>query len=120
MNFQKSYVYLIEDIDNGTYKIGRTKHDPIKRLKQLQTGNSTKLQLLKSFATFYPCRLETLLHNRYQFCNVDYVNDFKKNSKSEWYYFNEEQINNFEKACEELDNMIEIMKDNPYFAKDLK
>lgn len=114
------FVYLIEDIDNSTYKIGRTKLDPLKRLKQLQTGNSTKLELLSYYESNYPCRLENLLHNRYQLYNVEYVDNFKKNSKSEWYYLNRDQVSSFYETCKEIDNMIEIMKDNPYFAKNLK
>ena len=39
------YVYLIADRNNNTYKIGVTKSDPIKRLKKLQTGNSSELEL---------------------------------------------------------------------------
>jgi predicted GIY-YIG superfamily endonuclease len=39
------YVYLIEDIDSGTYKIGVTKSDPQRRLNKLQTGNSCKLSI---------------------------------------------------------------------------
>ena len=114
------YIYLIEDIDNGTYKIGRTNKDPEKRLKQLQTGNSTKLELKRTFETLYPCRLETLLHNRFLLQNVEYVNDFVKNPKSEWYYLNEEQVDKFVDTCIELSNIIEVMKDNPYFCKNLK
>ena len=39
------YVYLIQDINNNTYKIGVTKGDPLIRLKKLQTGNSCKLEI---------------------------------------------------------------------------
>ena len=39
------YIYLIEDRNNNTYKIGVTKSDPEKRLKKLQTGNSSKLEI---------------------------------------------------------------------------
>ena len=46
------YVYLILEIDkNGeeTYKIGITKNDPIKRQKNLQTGNPNKIQVLNFY-----------------------------------------------------------------------
>ena len=39
------YIYLIEDKNNNTYKIGVTKGDPKKRLKNLQTGNSSELEI---------------------------------------------------------------------------
>ena len=114
------YIYLIEDIDNSTYKIGRTKLNPLRRLKQLQTGNSTKLELLSFYESKYPCRLENLLHNKFKIHNVEYVDNFKKNAKSEWYYLNRDQVSSFLKTCEFLENMIDAMKDNPYFSKNLK
>ena len=40
----KDYIYVIKNNDNYV-KIGVSKH-PIKRLKQLQTGNQSKLELL--------------------------------------------------------------------------
>lgn len=39
------YLYLIQDSRSGDIKIGRSK-DPYKRLKQLQTGSSSKLNLI--------------------------------------------------------------------------
>lgn len=43
------YIYLIRNRENLTYKIGVTKNDPEKRVKQLQTGNSDELDLLYTF-----------------------------------------------------------------------
>lgn len=39
-----TYIYVISD-KQGRYKIGRSAH-PEKRLRQLQTGNSKKLEIL--------------------------------------------------------------------------
>lgn len=39
------YVYVIEEVDTGNIKLGISKH-PERRLKQLQTGNSSELRLL--------------------------------------------------------------------------
>ena len=48
------YVYLFLEIDSAgqeTYKIGITKNDPNKRIKQLQTGNPRKIELLKTYSS---------------------------------------------------------------------
>ena len=59
------YVYLIGEMDNkGRYKIGSTKaKDVNKRLKQLQTGNSSELFIKESYETEHPFKLEKMLHN---------------------------------------------------------
>ena len=118
--YHKGYVYLIEDVVNGTYKIGRTKHNPNIRLKQLQTGNANELRLVCFYKTDWPCRMESLLHNRFEQCNVNYDIFNKKYKKSEWYYLNKDQVNTFEDSCKEINNMINVMKDNVYFNKNLK
>ena len=103
----KGYVYLIFDNNTGLCKIGMTKNEPYKRVKQLQTGNSTVLTLLKSVETAYPFKLETLMH-----CN------FKdKKINGEWYELSEDDIKGFETTCSQKINLIEALKDNHFFAK---
>ena len=63
---KKGYVYLIADTNAETYKIGVTKGSPEKRLKALQTGNSTKLMLKEAYECEFPYRLESMLHNHYK------------------------------------------------------
>lgn len=41
-------LYIIQSDNTGMIKIGRSK-DPLKRLKQLQTGNPNKLKLIAYF-----------------------------------------------------------------------
>jgi hypothetical protein len=38
----------------------------------------------------------------------------------EWYELPTDIINNFEKECEEVNDMINVMLSNPFFAKDIK
>ena len=79
------YVYLIRNLENNTYKIGVTKNDPQKRVKQLQTGCSSNLDLLYSFETTYPYRLEKMLHTKFMLHKVE----------GEWYKQNRQpQISN--------------------------
>lgn len=104
------YVYLIQDINNDTYKIGVTKGDPKTRLKKLQTGNSTELILRHVFKTKYPFRLETMLHNKYSYLR----------EMNEWYSLPFDVVKNWDDICNEMNNIILVMMDNPFFNKNLK
>ena len=100
------YVYLIGEEENkDQYKIGCTKKNPEKRIEELQTGNPNKLILKAYFETDRPYRLETMLHNRYK----------EYNTLNEWYYIEKDAKNEFIKTCNELQEIINSLKDNPYF-----
>lgn len=102
------YVYLIEDENSNSYKIGVTKGDPTKRLKKLQTGNSCELKIKYLFEYEYPYRLESMLHSHYK-----HVNEL-----NEWFAL--ENPDEFLDNCVKFSNIIESLKDNPYFRKGLK
>lgn len=104
------YVYLIEDENNLTYKIGVTRLANSNRIKKLQTGNSTKLKLKHLYKTEYPFRLETMLHQRFKHYNT----------LNEWFELPRNIVEDFEKYCNELNDIIISLKDNPFFAKTLK
>lgn len=104
------YVYLIEDIDNMTYKIGVTKKNPTIRLKELQTGNSTKLNIKSIYEYEYPYRLESMLHHYYKkYCELN-----------EWFSIPDDILKKFNDTCEMYDDIIHSLKDNPFFKKTLK
>lgn len=102
------FVYLIEDMDSRTYKIGVTKGDPQTRLKKLQTGNSSKLLIKHLYECEYPYRLESMLHNHYK----------EYRELNEWYGLPD--INEFLNKCNEFNEIINSLKDNPFFNKKLK
>lgn len=104
------YIYLIRNDNDDTYKIGVTKNDPKKRLKQLQTGSSSPLTLINFFQTQYPYRLETMLHNYFK----------SNNCNGEWYMLDNAQINDFLYICNKFQQHINILIDNPFFSKNLK
>lgn len=104
------YVYLIYDEEKSVYKIGVTRSKDSKRLNALQTGNSTGLRILHIYECEYPFRLETMLHKRY-------INNCIKN---EWFSLSDQEVISFKDTCDCLNQTIQIMKDNPYFAKNLK
>ena len=101
------YVYLIGEKDNiGKYKIGSTKSKDInKRLKQLQTGNSSELYIKEYYETEHPFKLEKMLHNHFKSSNLI----------GEWFELSESDTEAFRGICEEKEKTIEALKDNPFY-----
>lgn len=108
--YYMGYVYLIEDSTNNVYKIGVTRSNSKKRLQKLQTGNSVPLQIKYLFETEYPFRLESMLHNKYRQYQV----------LNEWYELPKDIVNRFNEICCKENDIINLMKDNYYFSKNLK
>ena len=102
------YVYLIRDINNDIYKIGVTRSKNSKRIKQLQTGNSSELEVVIMYETQYPFKLEKMLH-------AYYVNS---RIRGEWFTLS--NPNEFIGVCERFQNTIYTLLDNPYFCKGIK
>lgn len=101
------YVYLIGEMNNkGRYKIGSTKaKDVNKRLKQLQTGNSSELFIKESYETEHPFKLEKMLHNHFKSSNLI----------GEWFELSESDTEAFRKVCEEKEKIISSLKNNPFY-----
>lgn len=107
----KSFVYLLGDFEKpGVYKIGVTRGALSKRIKKLQTGNSGEIYICKYYQTEYPFYIEQQLHHRYAPNNV----------KNEWFEISDEEFFKFEKTCKFFEELIEILKENPFFAKNIK
>lgn len=103
------FIYLIgETNNNGRYKIGSTRaKDVNKRLKQLQTGNSSELFIKDYYETDNPFKLEKMLHNR-----------FKSSSLiGEWFDLSETDTKDFRDICEGFEKIIESLKENPFYFK---
>ena len=101
------YVYLIGEIGNeGRYKIGSTRaKDVNKRLKQLQTSNSSELYIKESFETEYPFKIEKMLHNHFKSSNL----------MGEWFELSESDVEAFKGVCEEKMRVVESLKNNPFY-----
>ncbi len=95
------YVYLIQSLENGYYKIG-VSTQPQKRLKQLQTGNSSTLKLIDAFLSEYAMKIEKSLHNRYSYLKKE----------GEWFDLSIEIEVNFIDECKKIENNIKILKEN--------
>lgn len=103
------YVYLIEDLDKESYKIGVTRN--IKhRISRLQNGNSSKLDILEVIESEYPYRLEKMLHLHFR----------NKKIMNEWYNLSKEEARNFRNTCNMLNERIKSLLDNPFFNKNIK
>ena len=58
------FIYLIKNIETSEYKIGKS-INPYKRLLQLQTGNTCRLEIVHLFETKLVDKVEKALHNTY-------------------------------------------------------
>lgn len=104
------YIYLICDPNQNAYKIGVTRNLVQDRIKKLQTGNASELHMIHTVETEYPFRLETMLHNKFK----------DKKVHGEWYSLSQDDITNFKNICNSFIDMIDSMKQNPYFMKNIK
>jgi len=100
------YVYLLsEEGDNLRYKIGFTKNSTLKRIKQLQTGNSDPIVVVYTYKTLNYKKLEHMLHAYYG----------TKNRRLEWFDLTDDEVLGFLDKCLEFDKLIDYLKDNNPF-----
>ena len=95
------YVYLIQSLENGYYKVGVSKH-PQKRILQLQTGNSSELKLVEIYQSEIANKIEKILQNR--------LSPYRKTG--EWFDMPMESIANFGRECQSIEEMIGFLKKN--------
>jgi len=95
------YIYLIQSQEDGYYKIGVSKH-PKKRIKQLQTGNSSELKLVESYQSEYAHKVEKALQRRYA--------HMKK--EGEWFDLSIKEDVSFLTDCKQIEESIVILKEN--------
>lgn len=95
------YVYLICDSITDTYKIGRTKNNVQKRLKQLQTGCSSELFVVNEYKTEYPVQLESFLHRKF----------INKRLLNEWFKLDSFDVKNFNNVCEHYEKIIKSLNE---------
>ena len=106
-----AYVYLIGDADqDNTFKIGVTRGDVEKRIKQLQTGNAAEIYLVNSYETDYPFFVERLLHTKL----------YPKQKRNEWFNLEAKDLVDFKKHCKEIEKTAESLKKNPFSQHLLK
>ena len=102
-------VYLICDAEKELYKIGVTTGSIEKRMKKLQTGNGTELLLVNYYECEYPFKIEKMMHNHFG----------NRKVLGEWFDLSDEEALSFVKICEDKNNIINSLMDNPFFLKTL-
>lgn len=103
------YVYLVLEVDekgSESHKIGSTKNDPLTRLKQLKTGNSNQVSILKFYESDNYQRIERLLHKKYI--------SKQTLASNEWFNLSDEDVLNFLKECKKLDNILDSLSENHF------
>lgn len=109
LKVNKGTVYLIYDCSSHLYKIGVTKSPIEKRIKQLQTGNGSELEVREIYDADYPYRMEKMLHLHFS----------NKRVKNEWFQLSETDAIGFINTCRHIDESIAILRSNPFFSKSL-
>jgi hypothetical protein len=99
------FVYLISN-DYNHYKIGITTKTVEKRIKQLQTGNSEKINLVKYYKTEHHRNLEAWLHRKFGANRLE----------GEWFDLDDAVVLDFENICKSLESTIILLKEqNPFY-----
>lgn len=105
------FVYLLGDSgQENTFKIGVTRQNINKRIKQLQTGNGSDIYLVNYHETKYPFFIEHRLHLYF----------YQKQKKNEWFELNNEDINRFKEICINIEENAKALENNPFAKKILK
>ncbi len=101
-------IYLISSYLNGEilYKIGITKRNVEKRLKELKTGNPAELSIVEVFESKWGSKIETNLHQRYKILNIS----------REWFCLTENDVKEFINNCQKIHDIFEhLEKTNLWF-----
>ena len=95
-------VYLISsEINNKKlYKIGYTKRDVEKRIKEFKTGNASCFEIVDIFTSTWGVKIEKTLHKHF--------NNFKV--EGEWFDLNENQIKEFDRLCKITHENLEVLE----------
>jgi hypothetical protein len=93
------YIYLIQSLEEGYYKIGISKH-PKKRLKELQTGNSSKLKLIEVYQSELADKVERILQRRYSHFHME----------GEWFNMSVLEEVSFQSNCREIEENLKFLK----------
>ena len=81
------------------YKIGYTKRDVTKRIKELKTGNGNEIFLVDSFESEWASKIETALHRKYK----------SKLADGEWFRLDEADVFLFHESCKRVEDMLKLV-----------
>jgi len=92
--------------DQNVYKIGVSK-DVKKRIKQIQTGNSSEINILKIFKSKYAYKVEGAIHRLWR--HKQYKHDDFNYLKGEWFFLTGTDVEDFIPLCEKIEKNISII-----------
>ena len=96
------YIYLIQSLENGYYKIGKSKN-PNKRIEQLQTGNSSELKMISTYQSDgFSNKIEKVLHRKY----------FHLKKEGEWFELSIKEEVEFQEECKKIEKKLLFLKKN--------
>jgi len=95
------FVYLIQSLENSYYKIGISKH-PKKRIKELQTGNSSELKLVEAYQSEFANQIEKTLQRRYSHLRKE----------GEWFDMGISNEVSFIEECRKIEETLSFLKKN--------
>jgi len=93
------YIYLIQSLEDGYYKIGVSKH-PTRRLSALQTGNPSKLKLIETYQSEYANYIEKTLQRRYSYLKKE----------GEWFNMSISNEVSFKDECQKIEETVIFLK----------
>lgn len=102
----KGYIYVLCDPSTDLFKIGLTTGSIENRMKKLQTGNGSEMHIVTFHETNYPYKVEKMLHNKFS----------PKKELNEWFSLTAEDVSNFSQTCEQIEETIKSLLDNPFFT----
>lgn len=104
-------IYLIESVRNydTVYKIGYTKSNNTKknRIRNLQTGNDGKLNIINEYITKHGTLLEQTIHNFFK----------HKKINNEWFELDMVDISNFISICDKIEYNLDQLENNHFIQK---
>jgi hypothetical protein len=103
-------VYLIcaEFEERRLYKIGYTRRDVSKRIKELKTGNGSEMYIIDSFKSKWGTKIESQLHEIFK----------NKKVSGEWFDLNEEDVKSFGVKCRLSHETLELITtQNTYYLE---
>jgi len=103
------FVYLIQVEGSNVCKVGFTKKNPQKRLKELQTGSAKKLLVTDFYKTNRASQIEAAIHNSYSSFQAHEEDGNKL--EGEWFRFSDEIIKNFKAICKKIDDNFQAIEE---------
>lgn len=96
-------VYLLKTEEEiPRYKIGFTRREIYKRIKELKTGNDKEITLVSYFESRWGTKIESTLHHLLKSNNVS----------GEWYQLDDKMIKNFIIECKSIHDSYEFLEEN--------